>query len=234
VGEDSRVPSIYASRKSKEEGGITALKVELKRSLSERKHMLKEKIIAWLEKDEGLIFEPMMPVSETGTKVCPLQFNFAGLICRAAGFTPQSSNGYCRLPMNAPDVERQWLEFEAVISQGALVYKNEIDIYALARQIWANEYGDEAARELPFYDVNQNIHGTMWWDALAEVTTTDLIAYLKGSGRSESTSTTGVLHDEQGSQRSGGSVARCRHDDGCGHGRDGSGCGAPYQAVDGG
>lgn len=141
--------------------------------------MLKEKIIEWLEKDD-LLFEPTMLVSETGTKVCPLQFNFAGLICRAAGFTPQMSNGYCRPPLNAPDVESKWLTFEGMMTTGVRVYAAEIEVYALARQIWANEYGEEAARELPFYDVNQNVVGTMWWDRLGEVDDKDLLAYLKG------------------------------------------------------
>lgn len=142
--------------------------------------MLKEKIIGWLEENDCL-FEPTYPVSETGAKSTPLQFNLAGLICRAAGFTPQAYKLYfSRPPLSAPDVEVKWLKFEGLMSQGTRICSDDIDVYALARQLWAAEYGDEAARELPFYDVNQNVPGTMWWDRLAEVETEDLLAYLKG------------------------------------------------------
>lgn len=72
--------------------------------------MLMEEIIALIINDD-CIFEPLYAVSETGSRRTPMQYNLAGLICRVAGFTPQGNYQSVRIPINAPTVERQWLEF---------------------------------------------------------------------------------------------------------------------------
>lgn len=68
------------------------------------------------------------------------------------------------------------------MSSGTKLSRNEheLEVHALARQIWAIEYGDDAARELPFYDKNQNVPGTSWWDELPLVSSEDIVCYLNG------------------------------------------------------
>lgn len=146
--------------------------------------MLRERIIELLETD-CCLFEPLAPVTETGGKRTPLQFNFPGLICKAAGFTPQLSNGFgcqARLPMNAPHVDPYWIAFEEMMSADChwRPIDREMELTALARQLWAAEYGDEEAKRLPFYDKNQNVQNTRWWDSQKDVTTEDVLAVLKG------------------------------------------------------
>jgi len=141
--------------------------------------MLKERVLKALSEDNCL-FEPYFTVSETGSLLTPLQFNLAGLICRAAGFTPQGNHGDARLPLNAPIVEKKWLEFERLMSEGTNPTRREreLEVFAFARQLWAEEYGDESARGLPFYDKNQQVLGTCWWDCLSEVMTEDIVTIL--------------------------------------------------------
>ena len=143
-------------------------------------NMLKEKILEVLN-ENPLIFEPTFAVSETGAKCCPLQFNLGGLICRAAGYTPQTTDALkIKLPMNAPYIEKEWIDFEKSMSAGCTwaPAEDELLVMALARQLWAAEYGEDSAKYLAFYDKNQGIPGTCWWDDQRDITDVDIRAHL--------------------------------------------------------
>ena len=106
--------------------------------------MLAEKIVAAILKNpESLNMEHFS--SECGASFC-----LAGHILKAFGVgivAPAPSWYLCRLADDAPVPDAKWVDFESRIA-------DRVAIPALARQVWAAEYGDDSAKRLPFYHEN--------------------------------------------------------------------------------
>lgn len=82
-------------------------------------------------------------------------YNFPGLICFVHGYALQLGDGIGRgkLPLNAPYLHKNWMEYEQALAveSGTALNEYQLEVYALARQLWADCYGEQAAKELPFY-----------------------------------------------------------------------------------
>jgi hypothetical protein len=104
-------------------------------------------------------------------------YNFAGLILKHAGYSLQLSGNGIRLPLNAPLLDKRWIEFEE--ETGFCRNQDEVEIMACARQVWEDEYGEEEAKALPFYE-EVKAKGCMWWDDLSEVRANNLRMFLRG------------------------------------------------------
>lgn len=150
--------------------------------------MLKEKLLEWLGPGDGLI---NMRRPMTGNR--SIEYNLAGHILRVSGYVLQARTGddyrtelnSSRLPLNAPHVLKYWVEYEnKILGSGDLYDEFTVDIHALARQVWANEYGDLEAQQLPFYDSNEDATEGFeridwWWDDLTEVDTDHVLRWLR-------------------------------------------------------
>jgi hypothetical protein len=133
--------------------------------------MLKERLIELLRAQPKILD---MTCFMTNVSWNDIRYDIVGLILKVAGYSLQSdSAGLPKLPFNAPLLDKKWVEFEAQHS-GALK-----EIPALARQIWAEEYGEKEAKELPIYD-KAHVHGDWWWDDLEQLNHNHLIAFLNG------------------------------------------------------
>lgn len=80
-------------------------------------------------------------------------YNFPGLICFVHGYALQSGDlmGKGKLPLNAPYLHKGWMAYEQELEGGVVLNEFQIEVYALARQLWSECYGELAAKELPFY-----------------------------------------------------------------------------------
>lgn len=103
-------------------------------------------------------------------------YNFTGLILLHAGYSLQISNGEVRLPLNAPHLDKKWVQYER---ETGFCPPHQIEIPALARQIWEENYGELLAKELPFYE-DVKAKGCWWWDNLKDVTANNLRLFLAG------------------------------------------------------
>jgi hypothetical protein len=111
--------------------------------------MLKERIVQLL-KEAPEIWEPGCDGLST-SRGYP-EFNLQGLILKAAGYHLQSPDrtysSTPKLPLNAPQLYKTWAHYEMTLK----VLGPDLLVAPLARQVWAEEYGDQVAQELPFYD----------------------------------------------------------------------------------
>lgn len=112
--------------------------------------MLKEKLTQLIQQMPYnlLIVGETLRVRSGG--VCTM--NFPGLILMVSGYHLQGSDEEPRLPLNAPLVDKCWMEYEekTLIRESYLCGERH-EIAALGRQLWAREYGDREAEVLPFY-----------------------------------------------------------------------------------
>lgn len=139
---------------------------------------LKERIIRHLTEHPRALdmTEFMAPYSRLLCK-----HDLAGHILRAAGYHLQLHHSFNQpqLPLNAPWLDKKWIEFETQIG----TCEGVIHIPALARQVWEEDYGEREAMELPFYD--ERIPGMpmlRFWDELGNVRADDVIEFLKDGG----------------------------------------------------
>lgn len=143
--------------------------------------MLKEKLIELLEADDEIL--NMSGGFLTLDRWDHPQYDFVGLILKVAGYSLQSGpccgNSDCtdgvRLPLNAPLLDKKWVEYENLLGLVDLKYR---EIPALARQLWEAEYGEEKAKQLPFYEDNVPNMPSWWWDSVEEVRSHHIINYL--------------------------------------------------------
>jgi len=106
-------------------------------------------------------------------------YDFTGAILHVAGYSLQLDAGNIRLPLNAPWLDREWVEHEALLG-----WSQDVDISALARQLWAREYGDEEAYKLPLYHTPLTRRGetvaTYYWDE-GSIERASVISFLRGA-----------------------------------------------------
>ena len=105
--------------------------------------------------------------------------DLSGHILRAAGYHLQvgEDTRQPKLPLNAPLLDKKWVDFELQLGG----CKGYIDVPALARQIWEEEYGEREAQELPFYDESVDAMPMLrYWDSLGSVNASDVIEFLQG------------------------------------------------------
>jgi hypothetical protein len=137
---------------------------------------LKEDIIELLQKNPD-IYNPNHFMLEGEDHA--LSFDLVGLIFKVSRVHLQTDhNGSPRLPLNAPEVEKKWLDYEDKAERTLEEFRS---IPALARQLWAAKYGDREAMQLPFYD--EAAEGEVlncYWDDMDEVTDQDIISVLQG------------------------------------------------------
>jgi len=99
-------------------------------------------------------FKPFHFVTSRDAKKGGDQYSFPGLILKSCGYSLQlRTDPICgaegRLPLNAPHVWNKWLEYEKTMD---VAFDDiTLEVPALARQLWADEYGEKEAMELPFY-----------------------------------------------------------------------------------
>jgi len=113
------------------------------------------------------------------------RYDFVGLILKVSGYALQSGscceNPECtdgvRLPLNAPLLDRKWVEYEKRLGLAMERYQ---EIPALARQLWEVEYGEKEAKELPFYSDHVEGEPAWFWDDLEDVRDYHLIGFLDG------------------------------------------------------
>jgi hypothetical protein len=138
---------------------------------------LKEKIINYLCEYPQLLDMTESMGSYTKTQC---KFDLAGHILRAAGYHLQvgDSPREPKLPLNAPLLDKKWVEFEASLGTDGVAQ----EIAGLARQIWEEEYGEREAQELPFYDSGcpEGMPMVRYWDCLDSVNASDIIEFLQG------------------------------------------------------
>lgn len=152
--------------------------------------MLKERLREILTDDENIVeMSRCLSVGDLGDDD---QYNLAGLILKARGYTLQlraneevNTLNQAKLPANAPHVDKAWIQYESEVHPPDLQIFDEhtIEIFALARQLWAEEYGELAAKELPFYADTREDNETpeWWWDDLEVVDAQDLLWWLEGT-----------------------------------------------------
>ena len=142
--------------------------------------MLKEKLIELLEANDEILNMGGSFLT-TGEWNKP-QYDFVGLILKVSGYSLQSGGCSCgnvhcsdgiKLPLNAPYVDKKWVEYEKLIGH---TMEDYCQIPALARQLWEQEYGEDEAKQLPFY--GDSGASTMWWDDVEEVKEHHLINYM--------------------------------------------------------
>jgi len=140
--------------------------------------MLKEALIRALSQDKQVLDMRQLTIQVSWDDI---RYDLIGLILKVSGYTLQVSLevecNVVKLPLNAPNIDRQWLTFE---ERTAIAHQTYREISALARQLWAAEYGDDEAIALPFYEMNSGIPGTRWWDDLCDVSQEDVVKMLKG------------------------------------------------------
>jgi hypothetical protein len=138
--------------------------------------MLKERVIKMLEDNEDIL-DMSQWLCQPSKHYCT--YDLAGLILKAAGYVLQfdRNTDQARLPMNAPEVYRQWIDYERQLK---ITSNDFIDIPALARQVWAEEYGDKAGYALAFYDSYKGVKTVGWWDDIMAVRAYHVIDYLRG------------------------------------------------------
>lgn len=140
--------------------------------------MLRERLIELLDSDAGILDMEQVARSLSWNRST---YDLSGLILMLSGYTLQidksSPNGY-RLPLNAPHIDKKWIEYEASLG----VEEGRIEIPALSRQIWEEHYGEKEAKQLPFYDHETgNVAEEVWWDDVDDVEAYQLISYLQGN-----------------------------------------------------
>lgn len=135
--------------------------------------MLREKVIENLKKYEvdmdfwfNCSGHPLCEVSLCNTSAC-----FAGHILFAKNI-PLINVSECGVKIiNTSMVEDKWISYEVdKFHSNWPGVREYVLIPALARQLWAEEYGDEAAKALPFYEFQyENTY----------VTSAEIIEYLE-------------------------------------------------------
>jgi hypothetical protein len=137
---------------------------------------LKEDIIDLLQKNPDIYNQHFFLMEgEDHT----LSFDLVGLIFKVARVHLQTDqDGNPRLPLNAPEVEQKWLDYE---NKGERTLEQFRSIPALARQLWAAEYGAYEAMMLPFYDeAAEGEIPNRYWDDMDDVSEQDIIHMLQG------------------------------------------------------
>lgn len=137
--------------------------------------MLKEKLIELLTKNPDIYHAYDFVLEGEDRR---LQHDLVGLILKVSNCHLQTNDsGTPRLPRGAPGIEQKWLDYEFK-SQRTLT--DFISIPALARQLWAAEYGDREAMRLPFYDEpGEGEVLCRYWDDMESVTADLIIQVLR-------------------------------------------------------
>lgn len=155
---------------------------------------LKERLIDLLEDDEN-IFDAtdLVTAGDYDGKACT-RYDLTALILKVSGYALQTDEHYdnIRLPMNAPYVEKEWVDYENKVG---MIDQRYVEIPALARQLWEAEYGKREAKELPLYDLcpDDTSAPARWWDEMEALTAAEVIAFLKGH---EPIALNGPLHND--------------------------------------